>query len=316
MQFSDIEKYRIAVVLPCYNEEAAIRQVLTDFSAALPGATIYVFNNNSTDKTADIARDLGAVVIDVKEKGKGNVVRRIFADVDADIYIMADGDATYDSEAAPDLIAKLVSERLDMVVGCRADNGELANYRQGHRFGNRLLTSSVRHIFGGEFTDMLSGYRVFSRRYAKSFPSESSGFEIETELTVHALEMSMPYGELSTAYGARPEGSASKLSTYKDGIKILKTICRLYMFERPLACFSWLSVFFAVASIVLAFPLILEYYDNGLVPRLPTAVLVTGLAIFSLLLFIAGIILDSVARGRREIRRFVYLMIPALSLKK
>lgn len=315
MTSATYEQYRIAVVLPCYNEEAAIEEVVNSFAANLPSATVYVFNNNSTDRTAEIAKGLGAVVIDVKEKGKGNVVRRMFADVDADIYVMADGDTTYDASAAPALIRKLVSEGLDMVVGCRVDNGELVNYRHGHRFGNRLLTGSVRHIFGGDFTDMLSGYRVFTRRYAKSFPSQSSGFEIETELTVHALEMGMPYGEIGTAYGARPEGSASKLSTYRDGIRILKTICRLYMFERPLSCFSWASVMFAIASLFLAIPIFIEYQDSGLVTRLPTAVLVTGLAIFSLLLLISGIILDSVARGRREVRRFIYLSIAALSVR-
>lgn len=305
-----LSEHHIALIVPCYNEEAAIATVIQDFQKAIPSISIYVFDNNSTDRTQEVARSAGATVFQVQKKGKGNVVRRMFADIDADYYIMVDGDATYDASCAGDMVNRLIADNLDMLVGCRTDGGEKANYRRGHRFGNRLLTGSVKNIFGGEFTDMLSGYRVFSRRYVKSFPSLSAGFEIETELTVHALEMAMPYGEMDTLYGARPEGSASKLSTYRDGIRILRTIGRLYMFERPLACFSIISVLLALLALILATPLLIDYLDNGMVPRLPTAILATGLAIVSLLMFVAGIILDSLTRARREMRRFAYLAIP------
>lgn len=305
-----LSEHHIALIVPCYNEEAAIATVIQDFRKAIPSISIYVFDNNSTDRTQELARSAGATVFQVQKKGKGNVVRRMFADIDADYYIMVDGDATYDASCAGDMVNRLIADNLDMLVGCRTDGGEKANYRRGHRFGNRLLTGSVKNIFGGEFTDMLSGYRVFSRRYVKSFPSLSAGFEIETELTVHALEMAMPYGEMDTTYGARPEGSASKLSTYRDGIRILRTIGRLYMFERPLACFSLISVLLALLALILATPLLIDYLDNGMVPRLPTAILATGLAIVSLLMFVAGIILDSLTRARREMRRFAYLAVP------
>lgn len=305
-----LSEHHIALIVPCYNEEATIATVIKDFRQAIPSISIYVFDNNSTDHTREIARTAGAAIFQVHKKGKGNVVRRMFADIDADYYIMVDGDATYDATCASEMVSRLITENLDMLVGCRTDAGEKANYRRGHRFGNHLLTGSVKHIFGGDFTDMLSGYRVFSRRYVKSFPSLSSGFEIETELTVHALEMSMPYGEMSTPYGARPEGSTSKLSTYRDGLRILRTIGRLYMFERPFACFSSISALLALLALILATPLFIDYLDSGLVPRLPTAILATGLAIVSLLMFVAGIILDSSTRARREMRRFAYLAIP------
>lgn len=310
MSNTDLSQYQIALVGPCYNEEAAIAAVVEEFRKAIPTIRICVFDNNSTDRTCEVAQAAGAEVFRVQNKGKGNVVRRMFADIDADYYIMVDGDATYDASCAEEMVLRLIDENLDMLVGCRVDEGEKANYRRGHRFGNRLLTGSVKNIFGGQFTDMLSGYRVFSRRYVKSFPSLSSGFEIETELTVHALEMAMPYGEMDTRYGARPEGSTSKLSTYRDGIRILRTIGRLYMFERPLACFSIISGLFALLALILATPLFIDYYHNGLVPRLPTAVLVTGLSIVSLLMFVTGIILDSLTRARREMRRFAYLAVP------
>ncbi len=304
---------RIAVIVPCYNEAAAIGAVVRDFSKALPDAEIYVFDNVSRDNTAEVARAAGANVFHVSKKGKGNVVRRMFADVEADIYIMVDGDATYHAPSAPAMVDKLLNEHLDMLVGCRVDEGAKDNYRRGHRLGNRMLTGSVKQIFGGQFTDMLSGYRVFSRRFAKSFPSLSSGFEIETELTVHALENSMPYAEMCTPYGARPEGSESKLSTYRDGIRIARTIGRLYMFERPLACLSILAALFAVVAIGLTIPLFLTWLQTGLVPRLPTAVAATGLSIFAMQLFVAGIILDSIGKSRREMRRFAYLAIPLIS---
>jgi len=303
----------IAVILPCYNEEHAIASVIADFQAALPEAAIYVFDNNSSDRTAEIARSAGASVVHVALKGKGNVVRRMFADVEADIYLMTDGDCTYDVSVARQLAEKLLAENLDMVVGCRVDKGEAENYRRGHRLGNRLLTGSVRRIFGGEFTDMLSGYRVFSRRFVKSFPALARGFEIETELTVHALELRMPWGEVDTAYGSRPEESVSKLSTYRDGFRILKTIMRLYMVERPLSFFSIFSLALALVSIGFAIPLLPEYLETGLVPRLPTALLSTGLMLAALLALGCGLLLDNVTRGRQELRRLAYLSIPGVS---
>lgn len=304
---------RIAVILPCYNEEHAIARVINDFQVVLPEAVIYVFDNNSTDRTAEIARSAGASVVHVALQGKGNVVRRMFADVEADIYLMTDGDCTYDVSVARQLAEKLLAENLDMVVGCRVDQGESANYRRGHRLGNRLLTGSVRRIFGGEFTDMLSGYRVFSRRFVKSFPALARGFEIETELTVHALELRMPCGEVDTVYGARPEESFSKLSTYRDGFRILNTIMRLYRLERPLQFFSTFSVLLALAAIGFAIPLLPEYLATGLVPRLPTAILSTGLMLAALLAFGCGLLLDNVTRGRQEFRRIAYLSIPGVA---
>ncbi len=309
---SSRDKLRIAVVIPCYNEEHAIAKVVTDFKQALPAAIIYVFDNNSTDRTAEVARAAGARVAHVDRKGKGNVVRRMFADVEADIYLMADGDATYDVSAAPQLVDKLLENNLDMVVGCRVDRGQSENYRAGHRFGNRMLTGSVRRIFGGQFTDMLSGYRAFSRRFVKSFPALTGGFEIETELTVHALELRMPCGEIETAYGARPEMTESKLSTYKDGFRILKTILRLYMVERPLQFFSSFSFMLAFTSIALAIPVFQEYFATGLVPRFPTAILSTGMMLAALLAFGCGLLLDNVTRGRQELRRLAYLSIPGV----
>ncbi|MEE8342325.1 MAG: glycosyltransferase [Gammaproteobacteria bacterium] len=304
---------RIALIVPCYNEEAVIARVINDFQKAISSVDVFVFNNNSTDRTAEVALAAGARVVNVDLKGKGNVVRRMFADVEADIYIMVDGDATYDAKSAPSLLDKIICENLDMVVGCRVDQGVDANYRGGHRFGNRLLTGSVRLIFGGQFTDMLSGYRAFSRRYVKSFPALATGFEIETELTVHALELRMPYGEVKTPYGARPEGSESKLSTYRDGFRILKIIMRLYMAERPLQFFSILGALLAGASIAFAVPIFLEYFATGLVPRLPTAVLTTGLMLSALLAFVCGLLLDTVTRGRHEVRRLAYLSIPGVN---
>ena len=306
---------RIAVILPCYNEEHAIARVIQDFQEALPEAEIFVFDNNSTDRTAEIARSAGARVAYVALKGKGNVVRRMFADVEADIYLMTDGDCTYDVSVARQLAEKLLQENLDMVVGCRVDKGEAENYRRGHRLGNRLLTGSVRRMFGGEFSDMLSGYRVFSRRFVKSFPALARGFEIETELTVHALELRMPWGEVDTAYGARPEESVSKLSTYRDGFRILKTILRLYRLERPLQFFGIFSIVFALASIGFAIPLLPEYLETGLVPRLPTAVLSTGLMLAAMLALGCGLLLDNVTLGRQEQKRMAYLSIPGVSHK-
>ena len=305
-----VQPPRIAVVLPCYNEEAAIAETVAGFRAALPGAAIYVYDNNSSDRTVAIARAAGAEVRTEKMQGKGNVVRRMFADVDADVYIMADGDLTYDPTAAPTMVAMLLDEQLDMVVGTRQHDAADA-YRGGHVLGNKLFTGLLSSLFGRNFTDIFSGYRVFSRRFVKSFPVLSAGFEIETEISVHALELKMPVGEIDTAYGARPEGSASKLSTYRDGWRILKTIGTLYRVERPVLFYGSFAALMVATAVVLAVPLILTYLGTGLVPRLPTAILVTGLGIVAVLSFFAGLILDTVTRGRREMRRLAYLTYPA-----
>jgi glycosyltransferase involved in cell wall biosynthesis len=300
----------IAVLLPCYNEEAAIARTVADFRAALPDAAIYVYDNNSTDKTREVAAQAGAIVRAEKMQGKGHVVRRMFADVEADIYLMADGDATYDASAAPALVAKLIDEQLDMVVGARKTEVEAA-YRRGHALGNRLFTGLLSSLFGRSFSDIFSGYRVFSRRFAKSFPALSRGFETETEISVHALELAMPVGEIVTAYGARPEGSHSKLSTYRDGWRILKTILHLYRIERPVLFYGSFALFLATLAVVLAIPLAITYFQTGLVPRFPTAILATGLMILAFLCFFCGLILDTVVRGRREVRRLHYLSFPA-----
>ncbi len=307
---TSVSKPRVAVVLPCFNEEAAIAETIAGFRAALPGAVIYVYDNNSQDCTADIARGAGAIVRTERQQGKGNVVRRMFADVDADVYVMADGDLTYDPKAAPAMVAMLVDEQLDMVVGTRQHEVTDA-YRGGHVIGNRLFTGLLAGLFGRSFSDIFSGYRVFSRRFVKSLPVLSAGFEIETEISVHALELKMPVGEIATAYGARPEGSESKLSTYRDGWRILKTIATLYRIERPVLFFGSLGGLLLVAGILLAIPLLLTYLDTGLVPRVPTAVLITGMTIVAVLCFFAGLILDTVTRGRREVRRLAYLSHPA-----
>jgi glycosyltransferase involved in cell wall biosynthesis len=301
---------RIAVILPCYNEEAAIAQTVSDFRAALPGAAVYVYDNNSSDKTIEVAQAAGAIVRSEKMQGKGNVVRRMFADVEADVYIMADGDATYEAAAAPGLIKLLIDDNLDMVVGSRKSEIEEA-YRRGHRLGNKMLTGMLAQLFGRSFTDILSGYRVFSRRFVKSFPVLSSGFEIETEISVHALELRMPVAERVTAYAARPEGSVSKLSTYRDGWRILNTIIRLFRIERPLAFFGAIAALLAIAAIGLSVPLAITYLETGLVPRFPTAILSTGLMILAALNGLCGMILDTVVRGRLEVRRLSYLSYPA-----
>jgi glycosyltransferase involved in cell wall biosynthesis len=310
----EIRELRIAVVIPCYNEEAAIAQTVAGFRAALPGAPIYVYDNNSTDRTREVAAGAGALVRSERMQGKGHVVRRMFADVEADIYVMADGDATYDAAAAPELVRKLLDEQLDMVVGARRSEVEAA-YRRGHALGNRVFTGLLASLFGRSFSDIFSGYRVFSRRFAKSFPALSRGFETETEISVHALELAMPVGEVVTAYGARPEGSTSKLSTYGDGWRILKTILHLYRIERPVLFYGSFSMFLGALAIVLAVPLAVTYFQTGLVPRFPTAILVTGLMILAFLSFFTGLILDTVVRGRREMRRLHYLSFPAPGAK-
>ncbi len=300
------EAGRIAVLVPCYNEEVAVGHVVKAFRTALPQATVYVFDNNSTDRTVTVALEAGAEVRHVTTQGKGNVVRRMFADIDADIYLLVDGDDTYDAASSPAMVEALLKDHLDMVVGCRT-SAEQAAYRLGHRFGNALLTNMVAMIFGRTFTDILSGYRAFSRRYVKSFPAISGGFEIETELTVHALQLVMPCGEISTPYGSRRQGSDSKLNTYRDGWRIVLTILQLLRLEMPLRFFSAVAGVLALASVLLAIPLIVTYVETGLVPRLPTAILVTGLMILAALNLTSGFILDNVTRGRREMRHLFYL---------
>jgi glycosyltransferase involved in cell wall biosynthesis len=300
---------RIAVLLPCFNEELSIGATVAGFRKALPGAKVYVFDNNSADRTREIAASEGAIVRTEGQQGKGHVVRRMFADVDADIYIMADGDLTYDPAAAPAMVEMLVGDQLDMVVGTRKHE-EKAAYRGGHVIGNRLFTGLLARLFGRSFSDIFSGYRAFSRRFVKSFPVLSQGFEIETEMSVHALELRMPVGEIETAYGARPEGSASKLSTVRDGWRIFRTIVTLYRIERPVLFYGLTGALLLLAAILLAVPLVLTYVETGLVPRVPTAILVTGMTIVAVLCFFAGLILDTVTRGRREMRRLAYLSQP------
>ncbi len=298
---------RIAVLLPCYNEEVAIGDCVRAFRAALPQAAIYVYDNNSGDRTAQVAREAGAMVRCEVLQGKGNVVRRMFADIDADIYVMADGDNTYDAASAPAMIDKLQTEHLDMVVGSRLATYEQATYRRGHKTGNFLITWFVGFLFGDRFNDMLSGYRVFSRRFAKTFPALSAGFDIETELTVHTLSLNIPAAEVDTPYAARPEGSVSKLNTYRDGFRILRAIVNLFRDERPLAFFSLLASVLALASVALAVPVLLTFFETGLVPRLPTAVLAASLMLLAFLSLVSGLILDTVSQGRREMKRLHYL---------
>ncbi len=309
---------KVALIVPCYNEEAAIVQVIRGFRKAMPAIDIFIFDNNSSDNSAAIARAEGVHVVSVLLRGKGNVVRRMFADVEADVFVMVDGDATYDCASVTKLVDKLIDERLDMVVGCRETPQSTIGdaYRRGHQWGNRALTGSVAGIFGGSFTDMLSGYRAFTRRYVKSFPALSKGFEIETELTVHALELRMPYGEVITPYGARPEGSESKLSTYRDGWRILKTIAKLYISERPFAFYSICAALIAFIALLLSVPLIIEYLESGLVPRFPTAILSASMMICALLSLCCGLILDNVTRGRQEMKRLSYLAIPLPAISK
>lgn len=301
---------RIAVLLPCYNEEAAIAATVEGFRKALPGATVYVYDNNSLDRTREVAAAAGAVVRTESQQGKGCVVRRMFADIEADVYIMADGDLTYEPSSAPEMVRLLVTENLDMIVGTRRHDASEA-YRGGHVLGNRLFTRLLAGLFGRSFTDIFSGYRVFSRRFVKSYPVLSQGFEIETEMSVHALELRMPVGEVETRYLARPEGSHSKLSTFRDGWRILKTIVTLYRIERPVLFFGGIGALLVLAAVILAIPLVLTYLETGLVPRFPTAILATGMTIIAVLCFFAGLILDTVTRGRRELRRLAYLAQPA-----
>ena len=311
LQATASQALRVAVLVPCFNEEAAIATVVSDFRKALPAAGIFVYDNNSRDRTVEVARAAGAEVRGERRQGKGHVVRRMFADIEADIYVLVDGDATYDAPSAPGMIDALVNDHLDMVVGVRVDQSTAA-YRRGHRTGNRMLTGFLATVFGEAFRDILSGYRVFSRRFVKSFPVLSDGFEIETELSVYALELALPVGEIETPYYARPAGSVSKLNTWRDGFRILGTILKLYRSEKPLRFFTAIGGFLALVSIGLAVPIVVTFLEEGLVPRLPTAVLSTGLMIVAMLSVSSGLVLDTVTRGRREMKLLAYLSHPAI----
>jgi glycosyltransferase involved in cell wall biosynthesis len=299
----------IAVLVPCHNEQTTIAKVVRDFATALPGCTIFVYDNVSTDRTAEEARLAGAVVRFEPLAGKGNVVRRMFADVEADIYVLVDGDDTYDATSAPGLIDRLINESLDLVNGARVETN-VAAYRSGHRFGNWLLTTLVALVFGERLSDMLSGYRVMSRRLVKSFPALSSGFEIETELTVHALQLRVPIAEVPTPYRERPAGSVSKLRTISDGVLILRTIAQLVKEERPAQFFGVICALLVLASLGVGVPIWMEFRHTGLVPRLPSAVLATGLMLLGFLSLTCGLILQSVTRGRIEAKRLHYLGVP------
>jgi glycosyltransferase involved in cell wall biosynthesis len=306
---------RVAVLIPCHNEAVAIPTVVAAFRAALPDAAIHVYDNNSTDGTEAVARAAGAAVRRERLQGKGHVVRRMFADVEADIYVLVDGDDTYDAAAAPSMVRLLLDEGLDMVIGTRVTDIEAA-YRPGHRLGNRVLTGMVASIFGNRVSDMLSGYRVFSRRFVKSFPALATGFETETEFTVHALELRMAIGERSTRYRDRPAGSTSKLRTWSDGARILRTIVVLVKEERPLQFFALCGLLLLLLGVGLGIPVVTEFLATGLVPRLPTAVLAMGFVLLSFLSLAAGLILDSVTRGRKEAKRLAYLAVPGPGIEE
>jgi glycosyltransferase involved in cell wall biosynthesis len=304
---------RVAVVIPCWNEALTIGKVIGDFRNALPEAAIYVYDNNSTDQSAAVAQAAGATVRRETLQGKGNVIRRAFADVEADIYVLVDADDTYDATSAPAMVQLLIEQQLDMVTGRRVVTESNGAYRRGHRLGNRVLTGAVRLIFGDRISDMLSGYRVFSRRFVKSFPALADGFETETEFTVHALELRMPIVELPTPYKARPAGSVSKLHSVADGLKILRTIVMLVKDERPLPFFSLAGLLLLLVALGFGIPIVMEFLRTGLVPRFPTAIMATGLVVLSFLSFASSLILDSVARGRKEAKRIAYLSVPATS---
>lgn len=308
MEQARLEKLEIAVLIPCFNEEQTVGKVVRDFRSAVPQASVYVCDNNSTDATIEVARAAGASIYREPLKGKGNAVRRMFSDIDADIYVLVDGDDTYDASSAPALLQRMIAGRFDMVNAARVAENKAA-YRRGHRFGNRMLTGMVAAIFGDRLKDMLSGYRVLSRRFVKSFPAASSGFEIETELTVHALELRMPISEIGVPYKERPQGSESKLSTFKDGWKILRMIGTLIKDERPFAFFTLVFAVLAAGSIALAVPIVMHYMETGLVPRFPTAILATGMMLLGFLSFACGLILETVTVGRRELKRMWYLNV-------
>ncbi len=301
--------YEIAVLIPCLNEETTIHKVVNDFMILLPDASIYVYDNNSTDNTVSVAREAGAIVRVEALRGKGNVVRRMFADIEADIYVLVDGDDTYNTASAPEMINLLVNDQLDMVNGVRVAK-DRSSFRHGHPTGNKILSSLIAGIFGKGLSDLFSGYRVFSRRFVKSFPALSAGFEIETEFTIHALELRMKVAELKSPYKARPEGSVSKLNTIKDGLKVVRLITSFIKDERPFQYFSILSIILVVISTILAIPIFMEYLETGLVPRFPTAILCSALIILSFLSFYAGLILVTVTTARREMKRLYYLQLP------
>ena len=305
----------VAVLIPCFNESATIGDVVRSWRGALPVARIYVFDNNSTDGSARLAAEAGAVVRAEVRQGKGNVVRRMFADVDADLYVLVDGDGTYDASAAPGLISRLVEGEFDMVTAARKPV-DPDSYRPGHRFGNRALTAIVAQVFGKQITDLLSGYRALSRRFVKSFPALSSGFEIETELSVHALELGIPFCEVETRYFARPGGSRSKLSALRDGWRILLTIVKLVKGERPLAFFGTIALLAAIPALLIGVQLWLTFVETGLVPRFPSAILATGLMLTAFLSLVCGLVLDTVTRGRQEMKRLAYLSWPSFEAAK
>jgi len=306
-----VEGIAVAVLIPCYNEALSIEKVVADFQASLPGAHIFVYDNRSTDNTAEVAARAGAIVRSEPWPGKGNVVRRMFADIDADLYVMADGDGTYDASVASTMVDRLLNDHLDMVVGTRMNVYENA-HRKGHGLGNRIFNGLYRNLFGPLFTDIFSGYRIFSRRFAKSFPAISSGFEIETEMSVHASQLRMPIAEMPTKYGARQEGSESKLHTFRDAFRILKTFLLLFKEIHPARFYGILAAVLAAGSVVISLPLLLTYIETGLVPRFPTAILATGMMLLAAICLGGGMVLDSVARGRLEQKRLVYLGMPQL----
>jgi glycosyltransferase involved in cell wall biosynthesis len=308
-------RYNVAILIPCHNEESTIGSVINDFKIVLPEALIYVYDNLSTDNTSKVAKDHGAIVLAEPNKGKGNVIRRMFSDIEADIYIMVDGDNTYEISRCLEMTNKLIDNNLDMIVGTRKTDNSGGEYRRGHVFGNWILTRSVSLIFGHGFTDMLSGYRVMSHRFVKSFPIVSKGFEIETEMTIHALQVGASYAEVETLYDSRPEGSESKLSTFKDGFRILRMILILFKEEKPFQFFGLFSLIFFVVSIILSIPLFFTYIETGLVPRLPTAILSTGLMILAFFSLMSGVILDSLSRSRFEVKRANYLSFKSLKEK-
>ncbi|MBL8576850.1 MAG: glycosyltransferase [Mesorhizobium sp.] len=311
MQQGNLEDFAIAILIPCYNEEKTIGDVVSRFRATLPSASVYVYDNNSSDLTALKARSSGAIVIREPRQGKGNVVRRMFADIEADIYVMVDGDGTYAPEDAPQLINALLTGHCDMVVGTRRGVTDDAG-RTGHAFGNRLFNGLYKRLFGRDFTDIFSGYRAFTRRFVKSFPAVSGGFEIETEMSVHASQLKLPVSEIALDYGRRPEGSSSKLSTYKDGARILWMFAMLAKETQPMRFFGMIASVFAAAGLILMTPILVEYAATGLVPRMPTWVLSLGLLMFATMMVVTGLVLDSVSRGRAELKRVAYLGLPAL----
>lgn len=292
----------VAVLVPCYNEAPTIARVVADFRAALPEATIYVYDNNSTDGTADIAAAAGAVVRREFRQGKGNVVRSMFRDIDAEYYLMVDGDDTYPAEAAPELLAPLVADEADMVVGDRLSNGTYGeeNDRAFHGFGNDLVRVLIKWIYGFEFSDVMTGYRAYNAVFAKTMPVLSPGFEIETELSIHAVDKRWRIAEVPIDYRDRPEGSESKLDTFSDGCKVLLMILSLFKDYRPLALFSWVSLLFCVLGLVAGVPVIAEFLATGLVPKLPSALLAVALVFIGILSFTCGLILDTVVKGTRK----------------